>query len=62
MPISEAYLIRQLNHSLQALDGLHYIPNYLNEPQQDRLLKDVHSPKSKWTQVIHPKAYSTSWY
>ncbi|DBA81119.1 hypothetical protein WJX79_009076 [Trebouxia sp. C0005] len=53
MPISEAYLIRQpqSHRSLQALEGLHYIPNYLNESQHDRLLKDVHSSKSKWTQV-----------
>ena len=62
MPISEAYLIRQpqSHRSLQALEGLHYIPNYLNESQHDRLLKDVHSSKSKWTQVSHRLGFSRS--
>ena len=55
MPVSDAYLLRQPHphRSLQALEGLHYIPDYLGEVQQVRLLKDVHSSKSKWTQVIH---------
>ncbi len=54
MPVSDAYLIRhpQLHRSLHNLDGLFYIPDYLNESHQDRLLKDVYSSKSKWTQVI----------
>lgn len=39
-------------YSLHGLSGLHYVPFYLQTLHQDRLLRDICTSKSRWTQVI----------
>lgn len=38
-------------YAVDGLEGLYYIPNYLESCQQDSLLEHIRSSKSRWTQV-----------
>lgn len=49
-------------YAVGGLNGLYYIPNYLEPCQQRSLLENMHSSKSRWTQVIehmshHPASH-----
>ena len=57
MPVSEDSSAGQTEtplqqHCLAGLNGLYYIPDYLDSTQQCRLLENIRSSKSRWTQVI----------
>lgn len=69
MPVLEDSCAEQTETPLQqycltGLKGLYYIPDYLDSTQQNCLLEDIRSSKSRWTQVtlhaIQTLAPSTS--
>lgn len=35
----------------QQLPTLHYIPDFISEAEEQRLLQEVHASKAKWVQV-----------
>ncbi|KAL3148723.1 hypothetical protein ABBQ38_014136 [Trebouxia sp. C0009 RCD-2024] len=56
MPVLEDSCAEQTETPLQqycltGLKGLYYIPDYLDSTQQNCLLEDIRSSKSRWTQV-----------
>lgn len=63
MPVSEDSSAGQTEtplqqHCLAGLNGLYYIPDYLDSTQQCRLLENIRSSKSRWTQVSGRKLQS----
>ena len=44
------------NSSLPGIEGLHYIPDYVDAAQQTRLLNDLIRSKSSWIQVWYLRA------
>lgn len=35
----------------QQLKTLHYVPDFISEAEEQRLLQEVHASKAKWVQV-----------
>ena len=65
MPVLEDSSVKQAEtpvqqYSLTGLNGLYYIPEYLDSIQQNCLLENIRSSKSRWTQV-HPTCH-LSWH
>lgn len=61
MPISDGSAAEQPESHLEqyavgGLNGLYYIPNYLEPCQQDSLSETICSSKSRWTQVTNQRS------
>ena len=54
----QSHLQNIKKYAVGGLNGLYYIPNYLEPCQQDSLLENIRSSKSRWTQVT--KQHSNS--
>lgn len=54
-------LLNDLSHyavGQQQLPTLHYIPDYISEAEEHRLLQEVHASKAKWVQVRVTTTYA----
>lgn len=63
MPVSGVSAAEQpetlLNqHAIGGFYGIYYIPSYLEACQQDSLLENIRSSRSRWTQVIKQRTNS----
>ena len=63
MPVSDGSAAEQPEtlfnqYAIGDLNGIYYIPSYLEACQQDSLLENIRSSRSRWTQVIKQRTNS----